>query len=507
MTRGSVPHGRRRTARCGDGTGSSVRSRALLSDGALRSAAMKRVLIDPSTGRELMEVADSSAAEVDAAVRLAAAAGADWGRSLPGERSAALLRLADLIEVHAEELSRVECNETGKPWTVMRDGEMPFALDNLRFFAASARNVDGSAAGSFSTGYTSMLIRRPAGVVAAITPWNFPLVMAIWKVGAALAAGCTVVLKPAPSTPGTSVRLAELALEAGLPAGVLTVLTGDAVVGEAMVTHPLTDMVTLTGSTATGRRIMALAAAGPKRVHLELGGKAPLIVFGDADPLAVGQAAALAASYNSGQDCTAATRVYVERRLHDELVDALASTMSSVSLGGPDEQCDIGPLISSLHRDRVHGFVTRAAAAGARVVTGGKPLDRDGWFYPPTLVTGAAQSSEIVRDEIFGPVLVVVPFDGESEAVSLANDTPYGLASSVWTPQIDRALRVTHQLKAGVTWINDHLPIASEMPHGGRGASGFGKDMGHDSVIDFTVAHHVMVKHAEPAARDGFRPA
>ncbi len=468
---------------------------------------MQRVLIDPSTGRALKTVADSSMDEVDSAIRLAAAAGAEWGRSLPSDRAAALLRLAAAVEADADELSRVECAETGKPWTVMRDGEMPFALDNLRFFAASARNVDGTAAGSFSTGYTSMLLRRPAGVVAAITPWNFPLVMAIWKVGAALAAGCTVVLKPAPATPGTSIRLGELAAEAGFPDGVLTILTGDADVGEAMVSHPLTDMITLTGSTTTGRRIMALAAAGPKRVHLELGGKAPLIVFGDADPHAVGQAAALAASYNSGQDCTAATRVYVERSMHDELVEALAETMGGVTLGGPDEQCDIGPLISEAHRRRVDGFVTRAQAGGATVITGGTVPDRDGWFYPPTLVTNAAQSSEIVRDEIFGPVLVVVPFDTEAQAITLANDTPYGLASSVWTPQIDRALRVTHQLKVGVTWINDHLPIASEMPHGGQGASGFGKDMGRDSVIDFTVAHHVMMKHAEPAERQGFRPA
>lgn len=466
-----------------------------------------RTLIDPSTEQPIAEIADSTIDEVDRAMRGAAAAAESWGTAVASTRALAISRLADLVEANADELGALEVAETGKPWPVMRSGEIPFAVDNLRFFAAAARNVGGTASGQFSAGYTSMLLRRPAGVVAAITPWNFPLIMAIWKVGAALAAGCTVVLKPAPATPRSSLRLAELARDAGIPEGAFQVMTGDAAVGEAMVTHPLTDMVTVTGSSATGRRIMALAAQRPTRVHLELGGKAPVVVFDDVDPTAVGQAVAMAACYNSGQDCTAATRVYVHRSRHDEIVDALATSMRSVTLGAPHDGADIGPLISEHHRNRVHGYVERARAAGAAVECGGTIPQRVGWFYPPTLVVGADQRSELVQDEIFGPVLAVLAFDDEDHAVSLANDSPYGLASSVWSNRVDRGLRVAHRINAGVTWINDHLPIASEMPHGGRGASGFGKDMGHDAVLDFTVAHHVMAKHAEPEVRDGFRPA
>jgi betaine-aldehyde dehydrogenase len=468
----------------------------------------RHAAIDPSTGSPIADIGDSSNGDVDRAVAAAASAGGGWSRALPSQRALVLHRLADLVEQHADELSRLDVEETGKPWTVMRDGELPFAVDNLRFFGASARSLHGTAAGEFSTGYTSMLIRRPAGVVAAITPWNFPLVMAVWKAGAALAAGCSVVLKPAPATPRTAIRLVELAVKAGLPDGVFSVVTGDAEVGEALVTHPSVDMITLTGSSATGRHVMRLAANGPKRVHLELGGKAPLLVFADADVESAAAAAALAATYNTGQDCTAATRLYVERSVHDRVVDALAATFDTIRVGAPfDADTDIGPLVTVAHRDRVAGFVERAAAAGAQVVRGGRAVDRPGSYFSPTLVTGVDQRSELVQDEVFGPVLTVVPFDSEADAVTLANDTRYGLASSVWTSQVDRGLRVAHQIKAGVTWINDHLPIASEMPHGGRGASGFGKDMGHDAVLEFTLGHHVMIKHAEPVERSGFRPA
>jgi len=467
-----------------------------------------RTLISPVTGKAFTEVADSTIADVERAVAHASTAQHGWGKTLASERALVLLRLADLLHDHADELSRLDVEDSGKPWTVMRDGELPFGVDNMRFFAAAARSLHGTAAGVFSEGFTSMLFRRPVGTVAAITPWNFPLVMAIWKVGAALAAGCSIVLKPAPTTPRSTLRFAELAVEAGLPEGVFSVVTGDAEVGEALITNPDIDMITMTGSSVTGRRIMELASGGPTQVVLELGGKAPLVVFEDANIEEAAAAATLAGTYNSGQDCTAATRVLVQRDRYDELIDAVAASMASVKLGDPfDTTADIGPLITEAHRSRVHGFVERARASGADVVRGGASLDRPGWFYEPTLVTNVGPDSEVVVDEIFGPVLAVLPFTDEADAIRLANASKYGLASSVWTAAPDRGLRVAHEIQAGVTWINDHLPIASEMPHGGRGASGFGSDMGHDSVLEFTHGHHVMVKHAEPAGRTGFRPA
>jgi betaine-aldehyde dehydrogenase len=466
-------------------------------------------LLDPATGASLGEVADSTRAEVDAAVAAArAAVRGEWGDATPGERADVLLRWAALLDEHADELTELEVAETGKPWATMRDGELPFAIDNVRFFAGAARSIHGTAAGSFSKGYTSMIQRRPVGVVAAIAPWNFPLIMAIWKLGPALAAGATVVIKPAPHTPRATLRAVELLARAGLPDGAASAVTGDAEVGEQLVTHPDVAMVSLTGSTATGRRIMALAAPTLKRLHLELGGKAPLLVFGDADLRAAATGAALGATYNSGQDCTAATRVYVQRERHDELVEALAEALRAIRVGDPrGAETDIGPLVSHAHRDHVHGFVERAVRDGARVVTGGAVPDGPGAYYPPTLVTGADQRSEIVQGEVFGPVLVVRPFDDEADAVAQANDIPYGLAASVWTNDVGRALRVGRRLEAGVVWTNDHLPIASEMPHGGVKASGFGKDMSEEAVLEYTVAQHLMLKHAEPEARDGFRPA
>jgi betaine-aldehyde dehydrogenase len=375
---------------------------------------------------------------------------------------------------------------------------MPFAIDNIRFFAAAARDVHGSHAGEYAAGFTSMFRREPVGVVGQIAPWNYPFMMAVWKLGPALAAGCTVVLKPAPSTPLTSLMLAELCSEAGIPDGVVNVVTGGNETGQALVEHPDVRMVSLTGSTETGKKIMATASQTLKRVHLELGGKAPILVFDDADLDLVASKVTLGSTFNTGQDCTAATRVYVTAGNYEPVKEALVEAMRAVKVGDPmDDSVEVGPLISARQRDRVTGFVDRARAGGASVlIGGGAPAGmEDGYYYAPTVIADVEQSAEIVQGEVFGPVITIQSFNTDDEAVRYGNDVPYGLAAAIFTSDVGRAMRVSAALEFGTVWVNDHIPLTSETPHGGFKQSGFGKDLSAEAVGDYQITKHVMISH------------
>ncbi|PVC73626.1 gamma-aminobutyraldehyde dehydrogenase [Streptomyces sp. CS081A] len=464
---------------------------------------------DPATGETVYTYALASTADVDAAVAAAKAAFPGWAGATPGERSDALHRFAGVLAERAEDFARVESLQCGKPLKLTTEFDVPGTVDNTAFFAGAARHLQGQAAAEYSGDHTSYVRREPLGVVGSIAPWNYPLQMAAWKILPAVAAGNTIVLKPAELTPLTSLMFAQAATDAGIPDGVISIVNGAGrTVGEHLVGHPDVVMTSFTGSTPVGKRVAEIATATVKRLHLELGGKAPFVVFDDADLEAAAHGAVAASLINSGQDCTAATRAYVQRPLFGAFTARVAELMESVRLGDPfSPDTDLGPLISHAQRDRVAGFVDRARGY-ATVVTGGEAPGgdlKDGAYYRPTLITGAAQDSEVVQSEIFGPVLVALPFDTDDEGIELANDTPYGLAASAWSRDVYRTGRATREIKAGCVWVNDHIPIISEMPHGGTRASGYGKDMSVYSFEEYTQVKHVMYDNTAVAAKDWHR--